>query len=69
MEITEISNRGNSCNFCSRGVLTPSGNSLTYPYNRVYEIQGTGISVRFCPQCLIQLSAVVTDQMIIEEIK
>lgn len=69
MEIELIEGFGNSCNFCSRGVLTPSGYGLKYPYNKVYEVSGTGIIVRFCPQCLIQLGALVTDEMIIEEIK
>tara|TARA_R110002020_G_scaffold403349_1_gene613485 strand:- start:732 stop:941 length:210 start_codon:yes stop_codon:yes gene_type:complete len=69
MKIKKIPASGNSCNFCSRGKLSSSGYSLNYPYNDVYEVSGTGIIVQFCPQCLIQLGAIVTDEMIIEEIK
>lgn len=69
MEVNEIDSYANSCNFCSRGKLSSNGNSLTYQYNKVFAVTGPGISVRFCPQCLIQLGAIITDKMIIEEIK
>lgn len=44
-----------SCNFCDRGKLSPSGYNLIYPYDEVYEIEGTAIKVRVCDNCLEQL--------------
>jgi hypothetical protein len=46
-----------SCNFCSQGKLTPSGNNLWYPYEKVTIIQSNkgGIKANICNSCLEEL--------------
>lgn len=58
MEIRGKGMHEGACNFCNRGVLVETGDFLTYPYDRIYEVVGTSVSVRFCPQCLAELVAV-----------
>lgn len=41
-----------SCNFCRRGELCNDGHNIKYPYNEVYEIEGTGIRIRMCEDCI-----------------
>lgn len=64
MEIRKLESRGESCNFCSRGKLSNNGYNLKYPYDKVYEVRGTGIIVRFCPDCAKNLN----DSILLEEI-
>jgi hypothetical protein len=65
MEVQKLERHGESCNFCSRGKLSNGGYNLSYPYNYVYEVTGTGIKVRFCPDCAKSFN----DLIILEEIK
>lgn len=41
-----------SCSFCDSGKLSTGGDSLIYPYGRVYEVSGSYSKVRFCPSCM-----------------
>ena len=51
-KITKINARGNSCNFCDRGKLSPVSINKIYPYDKVYQIEGArGTTVRVCQDC------------------
>ena len=38
-----------------QGQLNKESNGLSYPYKKVIEINGTGVSTRFCSECLSHL--------------
>lgn len=47
-----------SCNFCNRGQLSESGDSLVFPYTQVVKVtrrEGSGIAVVICDNCLDEL--------------
>ena len=44
-----------ACNYCDKGQLNKESNGLSYPYKKVIEINGTGVSTRFCSECLSHL--------------
>lgn len=51
--------KNGSCNFCKRGKVNKDGDGLEYPYKTVTEVTGdfnSGISVRFCDDCLDALA-------------
>ncbi len=56
-KVTKINARGNSCNFCNRGILSKSRDNLVYPYDMVYQVEAErGLIVIFCNDCLTKLS-------------
>ena len=48
-----------SCNCCKRGKLKSDGFGLEYPYDEVTVVEGTGISMRFCDECLDELKKAI----------
>jgi hypothetical protein len=44
-----------SCNGCKRGTLKKDGLGVEYPYDTVTVIEGNGISIRLCDECLEEL--------------
>ncbi|MCK5609401.1 hypothetical protein KAR91_46440 [Candidatus Pacearchaeota archaeon] len=58
LSIKRVSLQNGSCNFCKRGGYDERGDSLTYPYKEVIEIQGKHnccLAVRFCDRCLKEI--------------
>ena len=59
MKVERISASGNSCNFCSRGELSASKQSIIRPYTEVTAIQKddgySGVVVNVCDKCLTEL--------------
>lgn len=53
----DIKKQSTSCNFCQRGELSTTGNSLVYPYEKVYEFsrEGSGLCAAICDKCLKEL--------------
>ena len=49
VEVKPVRHEG-ACNFCRRGKI--GDNFFSYPYEYVYLISGSGISVRMCRQCM-----------------
>jgi len=58
MNISRINAKGNSCNFCDRGIISDNGINLTFPYDDVtlIETKGNGVSIRMCDDCIRELN-------------
>jgi len=52
-----------SCNFCDKGVMSRSRNSLIYSYDEVFtmrsERSGGGLKASICEECVEELAAKV----------
>jgi hypothetical protein len=70
MEITKgtVRNLG-SCNFCDRGKYAGNRVGLIYPYTHVYKMQGRGISVNACFDCLKSIPGLVEREEQLETLK
>jgi hypothetical protein len=44
-----------SCNYCNKGKLNVTGQSLTYPYKEVILVKGNNISSVFCDECFDEI--------------
>ncbi len=62
MIIEELSTQtAGSCNFCNKGKLTSNGRGLSYPYENVYTLSGTGVKVNVCLDCLSELGKFIEE--------
>lgn len=57
MKITKVSiYDSDSCGFCQRGELAPSGVSLIYPYTVLYNIKSERTTINICQDCIKELT-------------
>lgn len=66
VKVIDIREEEASCNFCRSGILSQSGTSLVYPYDKVFEFRGdkSGIVATICQSCLNELKEKTKDIII-----
>lgn len=56
MELKRVSiHEDGSCNYCNRGKLSITGQSLNYPYKEVIVVRGNYITSVFCDDCFNEM--------------